>query len=167
MAREISNKSVSPMNPASASFTPQMRAGTASKQNFLGQQGRFPPTVHHVQRLVDDDIKAVFYSDVAGINPTIACICSDKELPEAKVLKNARTTTTITSKGAVAHVSLTAPIISSAATVVSIAAAAAVVSLATVSSAAGGVSPAVLSPAVVSIAALGLARCFSCVITMH
>ena len=98
MTREISNKSVSPMNLASASFTPQMRAGTASKQNFLSQQGRFPPTVQHVQRLVEDDIKAVFYSDVVGINPTIACICSDNELPDAKVLKNARTTR-ITSKG--------------------------------------------------------------------
>ena len=43
--------------------------------------------VHHVQRLIEDDIKKLFYSDVAGVKPTTACICSDKELAEAKFLQ--------------------------------------------------------------------------------
>ena len=57
--------------------------------------------VHHVQRLIEDDIKKLFYSDVAGVKPTTACICSDKELAEAKFLQHARTTTSITHEGRV------------------------------------------------------------------
>ena len=57
--------------------------------------------VHHVQRLIEDDIKKLFYSDVAGVKPTTACICSDKELAEAKFLQHARTTTSITQEGRV------------------------------------------------------------------
>ena len=54
-------------------------------------------SVHHVQRLEEeDDLKALFYSDVAGVKPTCAYVCSDKELAEAKFLKHAKTTTEIT-----------------------------------------------------------------------
>ena len=55
--------------------------------------------VHHVQRLIEDDIKKLFYSDVAGVKPTTACICSDKELAESKFLLHAKTTTSITKEG--------------------------------------------------------------------
>ncbi|KAI0224448.1 hypothetical protein LSAT2_024545 [Lamellibrachia satsuma] len=41
-------------------------------------------SVHHVQRLEEEDnLKALFYSDVTGVKPTSACVCSDKELAEA------------------------------------------------------------------------------------
>ena len=54
-------------------------------------------SVHHVQRIEEeDDLKALFYSAVAGVKPTSACVCSDKELAEVKFLKHAKTTTEIT-----------------------------------------------------------------------
>ena len=52
-----------------------------------------------MQRLIEDDIKKLFYSDVAGVKPTTACICSDKELAESKFLLHAKTTTSITKEG--------------------------------------------------------------------
>ena len=57
--------------------------------------------INHVQRLAEEDIKALFYSDVAGVKPTTACACSDKELAEAKFLIHARRTTEITEEGQV------------------------------------------------------------------
>ena len=57
--------------------------------------------INHVQRLVEDDIKALFYSDVAGVKLTTVCACSDKELAEAKFLIHARRTTEITQEGRV------------------------------------------------------------------
>ncbi len=54
--------------------------------------------INHVQRLAEEDIKALFYSDVAGVKPTTACACSDKELAEAKFLIHARRTTEIPKK---------------------------------------------------------------------
>ena len=50
-------------------------------------------SVHHVRRLEEeDDLKTLFYSDVAGVKPISACVCSDKVLAEAKFLKNAKRT---------------------------------------------------------------------------
>ena len=51
-------------------------------------------SVHHVRRLEEeDDLKTLFYSDVAGVKPTSACVCSDKELAKGKFLKNVRRST--------------------------------------------------------------------------
>ena len=51
--------------------------------------------INHVQRLVEEDTKALFYSDVAAVKPTTACACSDHEFAEAKFLIHARRTTEI------------------------------------------------------------------------
>ena len=41
-------------------------------------------SVHHVQRLEEgDDLRALFYSDVTGVKPTSACVCSDKDCTHA------------------------------------------------------------------------------------
>ena len=56
-------------------------------------------SIHHVQRLEEEDLKSLFYSDVVGVKPTSACVCSDKELAEAKFLKHAKATTEITDEG--------------------------------------------------------------------
>ena len=57
--------------------------------------------INHVQRIVEEDVKALLYSDVAGVKPTTACACSDKELAEAKFLIHGRRTTEITEEGRV------------------------------------------------------------------
>ena len=56
-------------------------------------------SIHHVQRLEEEDLKSLFYCDVVGVKPTSACVCSDKELAEAKFLKHAKATPEITDKG--------------------------------------------------------------------
>jgi len=57
-------------------------------------------SIHRVRRLEEeDDLKTLFYSYVAGMKPTSACVCSDKELAGALFLKHARRTTEISNEG--------------------------------------------------------------------
>ena len=76
------------------------RLGWTIYGGMIPQPRAVVSTVSSVQRLEEeDDLKTLFYSDVAGVEPTNACACSDKELAEAKFLKHARRTTEITDEG--------------------------------------------------------------------